>query len=84
LPQIAQEELVADKVLVYRYMYWVEATRVRETSQMYATVEVIRDGLGTPVHSSALEVSRSELRDGMYVPLQDALAVCSRESSASN
>ena len=60
---------MTDRVLVYRYMYWDEATRARETSQMYATVEVIRNGLGTPVHSSAIEVSRADLRDGgVYVP----------------
>ena len=65
---------MTDRVLVYRYMYWDEATRARETSQMYATVEVIRNGLGTPVHSSAIEVSRADLRDGgVYVPQQDAL-----------
>ena len=75
---------MANKVLVYRYMYWDESTRIRETSQMYATVEVIRDGLGTPIHSSAIEVSRSELRDGMYVPTQDALAVGSRDATARN
>lgn len=52
------------KVLVYRYLFWDEETRSRKTSSVYATAELIRNGLGTPVHTSALEVDRSDLRDG--------------------
>lgn len=60
-----------DKILVYRYTYWDEASQQRKTSSLYATVEVIRNGLGTPVYTTALEVERRLLRDGgIYVPEQ--------------
>jgi hypothetical protein len=76
---------VADKVLVYQYMYWDESTRVRQTSRLYATAEVIRDGLGTPIHASAIEVSRAELRDGgIYVPPRAAPSARSQNSSAAS
>jgi len=53
---------VNEKVLVYRYMYWDESKRVRKTSLMYATSDVIRDGLGTAIHSSAQDYWTIRLR----------------------
>ena len=76
---------MADKVLVYQYMYWDDSTRTRETSLLYATVEVIRNGLGTPIHSSAIEVSRSELRDGgIFEPPRLGTLPCAGVSSGSS
>lgn len=57
------------KLLVYRYTYWDEDAQCRATSTIYATFEAIRNGLGTPLYPTALEIDRSELRQGgLYVP----------------
>lgn len=76
---------MADKILVYQYMYWDEATRSRLTSSVYATNDVIRNGLGTPIHSSAIEVSRAELRDGgIFVPYTGVTGASGNAACAAN
>lgn len=59
------------RVMVYRYLYWNESATKRSASSLYATLEMIRNGLGVPVYPTGIEVARSELRDGgLYVPPQ--------------
>ena len=58
------------EVLVFQYTYWDQASNRQRTSTLYATEEVIRNGLGVPIHASAIKVLRSHLRDGgIYVPM---------------
>ncbi len=56
------------RVFVYLYQYWDEETQSQKTSKLYATLEVIHAGLGTPLYPSALEVERAHLHDGTYMP----------------
>ena len=59
------------RVMVYRYLYWEEGATRRKASTLYATLEMIRNGLGVPVYPTGIDVARSELRDGgLYVPPQ--------------
>ena len=51
-----------DRVMVYRYLYWTEDGR--KASTVYATLEMIRDGLGIAIYPSGIDVSRSELHNG--------------------
>jgi len=53
-----------DDVLVYQYTYWDEASDERKTSKRYATLDVIRNGLGVPVFASERRVPASEVVDG--------------------
>ena len=58
-----------EKVWVYQYTYWDEASRTHKTSTQYATMDAIRNGLGIPVLSSERKVWRADLTHGeMYVP----------------
>ncbi len=59
---------MTDPVLVYLYTYWDEESQSHKTSFLYATQEMIRAGLGTPIGTSALKVERGDLRDGIYTP----------------
>ena len=53
-------------VWVYQYVYWDDASHTRKTSERFATLEVIRCGLGSPVHASAKKIPVSQLIDGMF------------------
>jgi hypothetical protein len=58
-----------DAIWVYLYQYWDEESQCRRVSSLYATEELIRHGLGVPVHTSAIKVDRSDLKDrGLYIP----------------
>ena len=58
-----------DTVTVYQYTYWDEETKTHKTSVLYATLDMIRNGLGQPVYGSEIKVRRAELRDGgIHVP----------------
>jgi hypothetical protein len=58
-----------DTLTVYLYTYWDEETKTHKTSGVYATLDMIRNGLGRPVYGSELKVRRADLRDGgFYVP----------------
>ena len=55
-------------VTVYRYTYWDESSQSQKSSDVFATMEQIRSGLGQPIHSSALKVPLGELgENGVYV-----------------
>src|SRR5688572_18637197 len=56
------------RALVYRYVYWDEATQSHKTSSIYATLPAIRNGLGSPVHEGAMYVDSDDLQGGIYVP----------------
>jgi hypothetical protein len=56
------------RALVYRYVYWDEATRSHKTSTLYATLPAIRNGLGSPVYEGAIYVDSDHLDGGIYVP----------------
>jgi hypothetical protein len=50
-------------------MYWDEATNGHKQSELYATVEVIKCGLGVPLYATGIQVTLAELHDGgIYVP----------------
>ena len=54
-------------VTVYRYTFWDEPSQARKTSDVFATMDQIRSGLGQPVHASALKVPLEELgENGVY------------------
>ena len=53
---------------VYRYVYWDSDERIEKTSRIYATLEVIRLGLGSPVLDSAITVAGDDVAGGIYVP----------------
>ena len=59
--------LMQDRVLVYRYLFWDEASRQHKLSERYATLEMIRKGLGTPVHQESLLVRSREIAEGFYL-----------------
>jgi hypothetical protein len=60
---------VIDPVYVYQWAYWDPASQTRKSSTLYGTLEVIRAGLGQPIHASAMKVERADLRDGgIYQP----------------
>jgi hypothetical protein len=59
-------------VWVYQYTYWDEHDGERKTSKMYATPEMIANGLGSIVHTSGKKVRRNELVDGMLYPIESA------------
>ncbi len=55
-----------DEVSVYQYTYWDEASNERKTSTRYATMDVIRSGLGVPVFTSEKRVPVNELVNGFH------------------
>jgi hypothetical protein len=56
-------------VVVYRYRYWDHESKSHKVSEIYATAEMIRNGLGQPENDTAIKVSRCDLTDGgYYVP----------------
>jgi hypothetical protein len=57
-----------DEILVYRYVFWDEAQQVHVSSLEFATLETIRNGLGTPIHAATQKVRRTEVINGLYTP----------------
>ena len=57
-----------EKITVYQYMYWDEDSRSRKKSRLYAPLELIKSGLGTPIYTSVREVDRAALTDGIFIP----------------
>lgn len=55
------------EVWVYQYIYWDDVTQQRKTSEKYATLEAIRNGLGVPLHTTGRKVALAEVPNGMYV-----------------
>jgi hypothetical protein len=55
-------------VWVYQYTYWDAYDEKQKTSKLYATVELIRNGLGVIVHTSGKQVRRDILVDGVLHP----------------
>ena len=53
-------------VWVYQYTFWDEASRTRKTSERFATIEVIRCGLGEFIPSSGKKIPVSKLIDGAF------------------
>jgi hypothetical protein len=60
-----------DEVLVYRYVYWDEANQAHVNSETFATLETIRKGLGTPIHTASQKVQRLEVVNGIYTPKRE-------------
>ena len=54
-------------VWVFQYVHWDEASQSQKTSKRFATLDVIRCGLGEPIHSSAKKVRLADLIDGAFV-----------------
>jgi hypothetical protein len=48
-------------LVVYRYQFWDEDAQEMRTSKWMATLECIRDGLGTPVIASGTKVPRESV-----------------------
>ena len=63
-------KMIAEKleVWVYQYIYWDDVAQQRKTSEKYATLEAIRNGLGVPLHTTGRKVAATEAPNGMYVP----------------
>ena len=59
---------VEERVVVYQYMYWDNATNSRKKSKLYAPAELIKNGLGEPIYTSGRDIPRSWLIDGIFVP----------------
>ena len=58
----------AERVFVFRYLFWDEASQSRRVSSVLATEEAIRGGLGVRIDGGSMMVLRSALRDdGVYV-----------------
>jgi hypothetical protein len=55
-------------VLVYRYDYWSELAQSHIESRDFATLDTIKAGLGTPIHSSEKRVPRADVMGGFFVP----------------
>ena len=53
-------------VWVYQYEYWDEAAQSRKVSERFATLEVIRCGLGEAIPSSAKKIPVWKLIDGAF------------------
>jgi hypothetical protein len=51
-------------LVVYRYQYWDEDTEQMRASKWMATLQCIRDGLGTPIIASGMKVPRESV-DGL-------------------
>jgi len=62
---------MSQSVYVYRWSYWDSAASADRTSTMYATLELIKCGLGKPVLGTAKKIARDDLRDGFYLPAED-------------
>jgi hypothetical protein len=55
-------------VTVYRYTFWDEQAQERRSSDVFATLEQIRSGLGQPIHASAIKVPLADLgENGVYI-----------------
>ena len=64
--------MLRGRVLVYRYQFWDEETQWRRISSLYATADMIHNGLGIVLHDTALEVDVEALHGtGIYDPLED-------------
>ena len=62
-------KMIAEQLVwVYQYIYWDHTTQQHKTSEKYATMEAIRDGLGVPLHTTGRKVAASEVPNGVYVP----------------
>ena len=55
-----------DEVCVYQYTYWDEASCERKTSKRFATLDVIRNGLGIAVLTSEKHVPANDIVNGFY------------------
>jgi hypothetical protein len=53
-------------VWVYQYTYWDQAANSRKTSDRFATIELIRCGLGEFIPSSAKKIPVASLIDGAF------------------
>ena len=53
-----------DEVSVFQYMYWDEASKERRTSVRFATLDMIRSGLGVPVFTSERRVPTHHVVNG--------------------
>ena len=58
------------EVKVYRYSYWDEDTRTLRESSVYATLDMIRCGLGQPLFKTVIVVPAHRLKDHIYVPAE--------------
>lgn len=56
------------EVWVYQYIYWDDAAQQHKTSEKYATLEAIRNGLGVALHTTGRKVAAREVPNGTYVP----------------
>ena len=53
-------------IWVYQYTFWDEATKTHKTSERFATLDVIRCGLGEFIPQSAKKIPVSKLIDGAF------------------
>jgi hypothetical protein len=56
------------QIMVYLYTYWDDRARSMRTSTLYATMTMIRDGLGMPVYESGKWVPIEEVQGGIHRP----------------
>ena len=55
-----------DAVWVYQYLYWDDVKKEHTASKRFATVDVIKCGLGTPILASGKKVPKDKLIDGAF------------------
>ena len=53
---------------VYRYLKWDEGRNCHVPSDVYATSEAIRDGLGIVIYESAIWVREADVSGGVFRP----------------
>lgn len=53
-------------VWVYQYTFWDEESKSRKTSERFATLELIRCGLGEFIPSSGKKIPVAKLIDGAF------------------
>ena len=66
LPHAEPPDAEALFVWVFRYSYWDEESQAHERSWRFATLDMIRSGLGEPIHSTAKKVRVNDLIDGAF------------------
>ena len=55
-----------DEILVYLYTFWDGGSQSQKISNRFATLQILRDGLGQPIWASARKVRRADLTDGAF------------------
>jgi hypothetical protein len=53
-------------VWVFQYVYWDELEQAHKTSKRYATLDVIKCGLGQTVTASGKKIAITKLIDGAF------------------